>query len=134
MKLVVKGFEAKYNLKDISVVTPQKSFKMEGIPYSASIQLRTTNVVQTEDTDLGSINKEEILITKMLCEDSELRELNTFFNKVKTENKSIEVISTLAKGGQKGVYTATAFKTAMEIMQDIDKQPNTTKQHSSTIK
>ena len=116
MKIIDKGFTTIYNVEKISVITPKRSFEMEGKKYPASIELRASNLIENDDAELGAVVTEQILIIKFDAKEEKLRELNTFFTLLQRQSKVIRIKGELARVGSKGVYTAKSVLTASEFM------------------
>ncbi len=117
MTVIKKAFEVTYTLEEISVVTPKKIQVVEGKSYPSYIELRTTNLVEDVDPELGTFAVERILITKIPCDEANLREANIFFNAVRESRKPLILKGDVSRSGNKGMFTATTYQNAVEIMQ-----------------
>ncbi len=117
------GFTVSYKLDKITSIKPSESGDYNGVKYSASIKLRSTNIVTIDDPDTGLVDKEVNIEFSIPCEDRELRNLN---NHIRLEymkaNKPFIIHGGLpSQQSNKSIYTVKSLLTGAEILSTVDK-------------
>jgi len=112
------GFTVAYKIDKITSVKPSESGDYQGVAYSASVKIRSVNVVTIDDPDKGLIDKEVNIEFSIPCEDRTLRKLNNHIrlNYIKA-NKPFTIYGALAtRQDSKSIYSVKSLISGEEIM------------------
>jgi len=126
-QLVETGFTTQYTVSKIRSIKVTESGDMNGMKYSSSVKLKCINVEQTEDKDLGLIEKEFIIEFKVPCDDRNLKKFNLYLRELQKANSPLVLHGTLPRDAGKDTYTVTSYLTAEEIMTTVDHSTPTPK-------
>lgn len=108
-----------------------KAGKNSNFEWNDSLTIRTSNVFQVEDDELGFVDKEEIVEFKFPCESlTQISELNLLFRSLKKAGIVIQVEGFLPRRIENNpILQVTVIDTPLELMQkynkDLTKKPDT---------
>lgn len=131
MEIIKKGFALKYEILDINMIKVTKADKNSNFEWNDSLTIRTSNVFQVEDEELGFVDKEEIVEFKFPCESlTQISELNLLFRSLKKAGIVIQVEGFLPRKIENNpILQVTVIDTPLELMQkynkDLTKKPDT---------
>lgn len=131
MEIIKKGFALKYEILDINMIKVTKAGKNSNFEWNDSLTIRTSNVFQVEDEELGFVDKEEIVEFKFPCESlTQISELNLLFRSLKKAGIVIQVEGFLPRRIENNpILQVTIIDTPLELMQkyskDLTKKPDT---------
>lgn len=131
MEIIKKGFTLKYEILDMNMIKVTKKGSNKDFDWNDSITIRTSNVFQDEDEELGFIDKEEIIEFKFPCENlTQVSELNLLFRTLKKAGVVIQVDGFLPRKIENNpILQVTVTDTPLELMQryhkDMPKKPDT---------
>lgn len=131
MEIIKKGFALKYEILDINMIKVTKAGKNSNFEWNDSLTIRTSNVFQVEDEELGFVDKEEIVEFKFPCESlTQISELNLLFRSLKKAGVVIQVDGFLPRKTENNpILQVTVTDTPLELMQkynkDNQKKPET---------
>lgn len=131
MEIIKKGFALKYEILDINMIKVTKAGKNSNFEWNDSLTIRTSNVFQVEDEELGFVDKEEIVEFKFPCESlTQISELNLLFRSLKKAGIVIQVEGFLPRKIENNpILQVTVIDTPLELMQkynkDLTKKPDT---------
>ena len=131
MEIIKKGFALKYEILDINMIKVTKAGKNSNFEWNDSLTIRTSNVFQVEDEELGFVDKEEIVEFKFPCESlTQISELNLLFRSLKKAGIVIQVEGFLPRRIENNpILQVTAIDTPLELIQkyskDLTKKPDT---------
>ncbi|AYJ78185.1 hypothetical protein [Aliarcobacter cryaerophilus] len=131
MEIIKKGFSLKYEILDINMIKVTKAGKNSNFEWNDSLTIRTSNVFQVEDDELGFVDKEEIVEFKFPCESlTQISELNLLFRSLKKAGIVIQVEGFLPRRIENNpILQVTVIDTPLELMQkynkDLTKKPDT---------
>lgn len=134
MEILKKGFTVNYDVQEMGLIKPGGSGVMEnGRPYTASVKIKTSNIIQDEDEELGLVDKEELIEFKVVCEsNAEATEMNKLFRTLKENGVVVHFDGALPKKYQNSEYLqVTVLNTATSLMQkyhDLMKIENVNKE------
>ncbi len=99
MEFVKKGFGVNYELLVAESFKPGGNGVMDnGRSYPASLKFKSINVIESEDQELGLIDKEELIEFKIPCSsNSEAGELNKLFRLLKSNGIPIQINGSLPR-------------------------------------
>lgn len=121
MEFIKQGFKLNYSLNEMSVIKPGKNgvIKETGYAYGASLKIKTQNLIQFIDHELGEIDKEELLEFKILCDtDADAIELNKLFRVLKNNGVVVSLDGSLPKYRDNSDYLeVTVYQTPLQLMQ-----------------
>ncbi len=118
MKILDKGFNINYEVLKIGMVKPGTTGSMNGTPYPAKVQFRTSLSYLVEDDVLGLVEKEEKLEFRVVCSDnSEMQNLFKHVTKLKEMGQVLIIKGTLPRriDGQEELRVV-CFDTPSEII------------------
>ena len=133
MEFIKKGFTLNYELAEMSTVTPGGAGTMDnGQPYPASLKIRTSNIIQDEDEELGLVDREELLLFKIPCESNvQAAELNKLFRALKNNGLVVNLDAGLPRKYQNSDYLqVTVINSPIDLMKkyhDVMKNKTDTK-------
>lgn len=107
MEYIKQGFKLNYSLNEMSVIKPGGSGVIEstGYAYSASLKIKSQNIVQIQDPELGELDKEELLEFKIPCDTNvQAAELNKLFRALKQNGVVVQLDGSLPKFREKSEY------------------------------
>ena len=131
MEIIKKGFALKYEILDINMIKVTKAGKNSNFEWNDSLTIRTSNVFQVEDEELGFVDKEEIIEFKFPCENlTQISELNLLFRSLKKAGIVIQVEGFLPRKIENNpILQVTVIDTPLELIQkynkDLTKKPDT---------
>ncbi|MCT7513885.1 hypothetical protein [Aliarcobacter cryaerophilus] len=131
MEIIKKGFTLKYEILDINMIKVTKAGKNSNFEWNDSLTIRTSNVFQVEDEELGFVDKEEIVEFKFPCESlTQISELNLLFRSLKKAGIVIQVEGFLPRRIENNpILQVTVIDTPLELIQkyskDLTKKPDT---------
>ena len=131
MEIIKKGFSLKYEILDINMIKVTKAGKNSNFEWNDSLTIRTSNVFQVEDEELGFVDKEEIVEFKFPCESlTQISELNLLFRSLKKAGIVIQVEGFLPRKIENNpILQVTVIDTPLELIQkynkDLTKKPDT---------
>ncbi|MGJ0363042.1 hypothetical protein NG776_09280 [Aliarcobacter cryaerophilus] len=131
MEIIKKGFALKYEILDINMIKVTKAGKNSNFEWNDSLTIRTSNVFQVEDEELGFVDKEEIIEFKFPCENlTQISELNLLFRSLKKAGIVIQVEGFLPRRIENNpILQVTVTDTPLELIQkyskDLTKKPDT---------
>ncbi len=131
MEIIKKGFALKYEILDINMIKVTKAGKNSNFEWNDSLTIRTSNVFQVEDEELGFVDKEEIVEFKFPCESlTQISELNLLFRSLKKAGIVIQVEGFLPRRIENNpILQVTVIDTPLELIQkyskDLTKKPDT---------
>ncbi len=131
MEIIKKGFALKYEILDINMIKVTKAGKNSNFEWNDSLTIRTSNVFQVEDDELGFVDKEEIVEFKFPCESlTQISELNLLFRSLKKAGIVIQVEGFLPRRIENNpILQVTVIDTPLELIQkynkDLTKKPDT---------
>ncbi len=131
MEIIKKGFTLKYEILDINMIKVTKAGKNSNFEWNDSLTIRTSNVFQVEDEELGFVDKEEIVEFKFPCESlTQISELNLLFRSLKKAGIVIQVEGFLPRTIENNpILQVTVIDTPLELMhkynKDLTKKPDT---------
>lgn len=131
MEIIKKGFALKYEILDINMIKVTKAGKNSNFEWNDSLTIRTSNVFQVEDEELGFVDKEEIVEFKFPCESlTQISELNLLFRSLKKAGIVIQVEGFLPRKIENNpILQVTVIDTPLELIQkynkDLTKKPDT---------
>lgn len=131
MEIIKKGFTLKYEILDINMIKVTKAGKNSNFEWNDSLTIRTSNVFQVEDEELGFVDKEEIIEFKFPCESlTQISELNLLFRSLKKAGIVIQVEGFLPRRIENNpILQVTVTDTPLELIQkyskDLTKKPDT---------
>lgn len=131
MEIIKKGFALKYEILDINMIKVTKAGKNSNFEWNDSLTIRTSNVFQVEDEELGFVDKEEIVEFKFPCESlTQISELNLLFRSLKKAGIVIQVEGFLPRRIENNpILQVTVTDTPLELIQkynkDLTKKPDT---------
>ena len=131
MEIIKKGFTLKYEILDINMIKVTKAGKNSNFEWNDSLTIRTSNVFQVEDEELGFVDKEEIIEFKFPCESlTQISELNLLFRSLKKAGIVIQVEGFLPRRIENNpILQVTVIDTPLELIQkyskDLTKKPDT---------
>lgn len=131
MVIIKKGFALKYEILDINMIKVTKAGKNSNFEWNDSLTIRTSNVFQVEDEELGFVDKEEIVEFKFPCESlTQISELNLLFRSLKKAGIVIQVEGFLPRRIENNpILQVTVIDTPLELIQkynkDLTKKPDT---------
>lgn len=123
MEIIKKGFTLKYEILDMNMIKVTKKGSNKDFDWNDSITIRTSNVLQDEDEELGFIDKEEIIEFKFPCENlTQVSELNLLFRTLKKAGVVIQVDGFLPRKIENNpILQVTVTDTPLELMQRYHK-------------
>lgn len=123
MEIIKKGFTLKYEILDMNMIKVTKKGSNKDFDWNDSITIRTSNVFQDEDEELGFIDKEEIIEFKFPCENlTQVSELNLLFRTLKKAGVVIQVDGFLPRKIENNpILQVTVTDTPLELMQRYHK-------------
>jgi hypothetical protein len=123
MEIIKKGFTLKYEILDMNMIKVTKKGSNKDFDWNDSITIRTSNVFQDEDEELGFIDKEEIIEFKFPCENlTQVSELNLLFRTLKKAGIVIQVDGFLPRKIENNpILQVTVTDTPLELMQRYHK-------------
>lgn len=123
MEIIKKGFTLKYEILDMNMIKVTKKGSNKDFDWNDSITIRTSNVFQDEDEELGFIDKEEIIEFKFPCENlTQVSELNLLFRTLKKAGVVIQVDGFLPRKIENNpILQVTVTDTPLELMQKYHK-------------
>lgn len=123
MEIIKKGFTLKYEILDMNMIKVTKAGKNSNFEWNDSITIRTSNIIQEEDEELGFIDKEEIIEFKFPCENlTQVSELNLLFRTLKKAGVVIQVDGFLPRKIENNpILQVTVTDTPLELMQRYHK-------------
>ncbi|MEV9615209.1 hypothetical protein [Aliarcobacter butzleri] len=123
MEIIKKGFTLKYEILDINMIKVTKAGKNINFEWNDSITIRTSNIFQEEDDELGFVDKEEIIEFKFLCENlTQISELNLLFRTLKKAGVVIQINGFLPRKIENNpILQVTVTDTPFELMQKYHK-------------
>src|SRR5574344_2781931 len=130
MEIIKKGFTLKYEILDINMIKVTKAGKNSNFEWNDSLTIRTSNVFQVEDEELGFVDKEEIIEFKFPCESlTQISELNLLFRSLKKAGIVIQVEGFLPRRIENNpILQVTVTDTPLELIQkynkDLTKKPD----------
>ena len=70
MTILKRGFTVNYDLQEMGLIKPGGHGVIEstGYAYKASLKIKTSNIIQEENEELGLVDKEELIEFKIPCE------------------------------------------------------------------
>ena len=107
MEIIKQGFKLNYSLNEMSVIKPGGNGVIEstGFEYKASLKIKTQNIVQIQDEELGELDKEELLEFKIPCDtNAEAADLNKLFRALKLSGVVVQLDGSLPKFREKSEY------------------------------
>lgn len=116
MSQIESGFLTSYQVKHIRSIKGVNSGEFQGNAYKASVQLKTVNVDQVDDEEMGLVERENILVIKVPCEDSQIKEFNLWLREQQKQNKVITVYGSLPRDIGKDTFSITSQLSASEMM------------------
>ena len=116
MSQIESGFLALYQVKNIRSIKGVNSGEFQGNAYKASVQLKSVNVDQVDDEEMGLVERETILVIKVPCEDSQIKEFNNWLRKQQKENKPIMISGSIPRDIGKDSFSVTSQFSASEMM------------------
>ena len=131
MEIIKKGFTLKYEILDINMIKVTKAGKNSNFEWNDSLTIRTSNVFQVEDEELGFVDKEEIVEFKFPCKSlTQISELNLLFRSLKKAGIVIQVEGFLPRKIENNpILQVTVIDTPLELIQkyskDLTKKPDT---------
>ncbi|MFW2605639.1 hypothetical protein [Aliarcobacter butzleri] len=123
MEIIKKGFTLKYEILDINMIKVTKAGKNSNFEWNDSITIRTSNIFQEEDEELGFVDKEEIIEFKIPCENlTQISELNLLFRSLKKAGVVIQVDGFLPRKIENNpILQVMVTDTPLELMQKYHK-------------
>lgn len=123
MEIIKKGFTLKYEILDMNMIKVTKAGKNSNFEWNDSITIRTSNIIQEEDEELGFVDKEEIIEFKFPCENlTQVSELNLLFRTLKKAGIVIQVDGFLPRKIENNpILQVTVTDTPLELMQRYHK-------------
>lgn len=123
MEIIKKGFTLKYEILDMNMIKVTRKGSNKDFDWNDSITIRTSNVLQNEDEELGFIDKEEIIEFKFPCENlTQVSELNLLFRTLKKAGVVIQVDGFLPRKIENNpILQVTVTDTPLELMQKYHK-------------
>lgn len=121
MEIIKQGFKLNYSLNEMSVIKPGGHGVIEstGFEYKASLKIKTQNIVQIIDDELGQIDKEELIEFKIPCDsNTDAVELNKLFRSLKMNGVVVNLDGSLPKFRDKSEYMeVVVHNTPQQLMQ-----------------
>ncbi len=132
MTILKRGFTVNYDLQEMGLIKPGGHGVIEstGYVYKASLKIKTSNIIQEENEELGLVDKEELIEFKIPCETNvEATELNKMFRVLKANGVVVSFDGSLPKYSDKSEYLqVTVLSSATDLMKkyhDLMKVENT---------
>ncbi len=121
MEIIKQGFKLNYSLNEMSVIKPGGHGVIEstGYEYKASLKIKSQNIVQIQDEELGELDREELLEFKIPCDtNAEAAELNKLFRSLKSNGIVVQLDGSLPKFREKSEYMEViVHHTPQQLMQ-----------------
>jgi predicted transcriptional regulator len=124
MEITKKGFTINYDIQEMGLIKPGGSGTMEnGFNYPASVKIKSSNIIQDEDEELGLVDKEELIEFKIVCESNvQANEINKMFRTLKQNGVVVHFDGSLPKKYQNSEYLqVTVLNTAQQLMEKYHK-------------
>ena len=127
MQIIKRGFKSFYEISDFSTIKVTKKGSNTQFDWNDSVTIRTSNISEDEDEELGFVDKEEIIEFKFPCKNlSEATELNKLFRALKKAGVVILVSTFLPRKIENNpILQVTVEDTPLELMKkyhDVMKQ------------
>ena len=138
MTILKRGFTVNYDLQEMGLIKPGGHGVIEstGYVYKASLKIKTSNIIQEENEELGLVDKEELIEFKIPCETNvEATELNKMFRVLKANGVVVSFDGSLPKYSDKSEYLqVTVLSSATDLMKKYHDLMKTKNETNSEIK
>jgi hypothetical protein len=133
MSIKEKGFDVSYEVQKMGLIKVGGSGKMDnGFEYTASLKVRTSNLLSEYDDELGDVDKEELIEFKIPCESNvQAGELNRLFRDLKHHGVVIPFNGGLPRKYQNTEYSTV---TVTDKVEDIFAKFKDMKKDTKTAK
>jgi hypothetical protein len=132
MEILKRGFIVKYDVLEMGLIKPGGSGVIEstGYAYKASLKIKTSNIIQEENEELGLVDKEELIEFKIPCESNvEATELNKMFRILKANGVVVSFDGALPKYSDKSEYLqVTVLSSGTDLMKKYHDLMNVNKE------
>lgn len=132
MEILKRGFIVKYDVLEMGLIKPggQGVIESTGYAYKASLKIKTSNIIQEENEELGLVDKEELIEFKIPCESNvEATELNKMFRVLKANGVVVSFDGALPKYSDKSEYLqVTVLSSGTDLMKKYHDLMNVNKE------
>ena len=109
------GYKLDYTISKMRSIKITEAGDFEGKKYSASVKIKSINVMQEENEDYGLVEKETIIEFKFPCENKQLKSFNIFLRGLQKANKPLTFKGAIPRDAGKDTYTVTCLSSIAEI-------------------
>ena len=117
MEIIEQGYAISYNITKIGTVTPAKESEMNGQKYLPKLKIRTQNILEVEDEEVGLKDTIEVMDFFIQCKSNEdVKNLNTHIRQLKANGivialtGSAPVVQANWENGQRAGKKSEALK------------------------
>lgn len=118
MQILKEGFTVKYDVLELGLIKPGGKGDYNGNPYKASLKIKTSNIIQDENEEMGLVDKEELVEFIIRCDENKTAsELGKMFRELKSNGVVVEFKGSLPKYSDNSEYLkVTVFDTPENLM------------------
>jgi len=98
MEILKQGFTLNYDIQEMGLIKAGGKGDYNGTPYPAKLIIKTSNIIQIENEELGLQDNEELLEFRIICESNvQASELGKMFRQLKNNGVVVHLDGGLPK-------------------------------------
>ena len=123
MEIIEKGFVVNYEVQKMGLIKAGGAGNYEGNTYSASIKIRSSNLIRDIKEEFGEVDKEELVEFRIPCEsNAQVAELNKMFRILKDNGVVIHFDGNLPNKNENSEFLkVTVLNTPQQLMEKYHK-------------